>query len=69
MSLNLVQTGSPALTYFLCPAVLPPINFSPELCNGTTLFLEKMTTIEGFYYDISRDVYVLIAAMDHIFFP
>ena len=70
MSLQLVQTGSPALSYSECPSPLPSSAiFNLQLCTPPREFQEEIALVEGFYYDIARDRYVLIVLMNQIFFP
>ncbi len=66
MSLQLKQTGTPALTYLLCSGTG---SFFPEFCTAPRIYQEEIRALEGFYYDISRDKYVLMALMNQIFWP
>lgn len=70
MSLTLIQSADPALTYLAHPATFPSfIYHEAELVSDGGQFQESIALVEGFYYDISRDRYVVIALMDQIFWP
>lgn len=70
MSLTLVETASPAMSYLAVPSTLPSFVYPiPVPPSSGGQFQESISSIEGFYYDISRDRYVIIALMDQIFWP
>lgn len=68
MSLQLVQSGNPAVTYQVATS-LPSFVYNAHLVTSPRIYKEEIASIEGFYYDIARDKYVLVALMDQIFYP
>lgn len=67
MSLQLVQSASPAFNYLGFPSTPPSFVYPLPVPN--TNFQESLVTIEGFFYDFSRDVFVLIGSFDQIYWP
>lgn len=70
MSLLLLTTGSPAISYDGCPDPSTPGQlFFSSFCTIPRTFQESMSSAEGFFYDPGTDTYNLVARLNQIFWP